>query len=169
MPPNRQTIPREQRVAEILDAALGEFLDVGFDTATMASIARRAGMTAPNVHYYFPTKEALFAGVTSRAYDRLFAALEDFDDPVDRLRSYVTFHIEHHPMRAVVQAVAARSPEAAAVLERREAWVEATVDRVTRRELDRAVLVAAVTGLIEAVVPHAKPDAVLDRAVRLVR
>jgi AcrR family transcriptional regulator len=170
MPPNRQTIPRAQRVAEILDAALDEFLDVGFDDATMAAIAKRAGMTAPNVHYYFPTKEALFAGVAGRAYDQLFAALDRVEDPVERLRGYVAFHMEHHAMRGVVQALAARSRDVAAVLERREEWLAAVAEPVTRHELDGAALVAIVTGLIEAAVPHPKPDAVLGRAVaRLTR
>lgn len=65
---------------QILEAALVEFADKGFQEASLAAIARRLGVTAPLVLYHFGSKanlwrEALevfcanFAAVVSRAVD----------------------------------------------------------------------------------------------------
>ena len=170
MPANRQTVPRAAREAEILDAARVEFLDTGFDATTMASIARRAGMTSANVHYYFATKEALFAAVIRDTLAALATRLDAIDDPMERLRRYVSFHMANHRMRVAVQAMAARSPDVADFLADRDAWLAKTAGELVDDELDVATLVAVVTGLIEVRVPHAEPDRVLDHAAaRLIR
>jgi AcrR family transcriptional regulator len=164
MPANRQTVPRETRVAEIVAAARDELLESGFDAATMASIARRAGMTAANVHYYFATKESLAAEVLRTAYEGLFAALDAVDDPLERLRRYVRFHIVNHPTRGEVQTLAARSPGVAEVIARRDEWVAKAVAVLVLDELDAAALTAVVTGLIEVTAFHPEPERVLDHA-----
>lgn len=166
MPVNRQTVPRAEREAEILDAAQAEFTTLGFDDATVAAIARRAGMTAANVHYYFPAKEALLAAVVGRAYRAAFDALARVDDPVERLHRYVGFHLANHALRGQLQAVALRSPELAEVLRDRERWLAREVADLTADPLDAGALTAAVIGLIEVVEPHPDPRGVLDHAVQ---
>lgn len=47
----------------IVSAALAEFLERGFASATMDAVARRAGVAKGTPYRYFPTKEALFEGV----------------------------------------------------------------------------------------------------------
>jgi AcrR family transcriptional regulator len=170
MPANRQTVPRAAREAEILAAAQAVFTADGFDQASIASIARRAGMTSANVHYYFATKDALFAAMARSSYDELFAALAALADPLERLRGYVHFHLAHHALRGTFLAIAARSSELTDVLVRREDWLADTAAELTRDELDAAALVATVTGLIEAARPHPDADDVLEHAVaRFVR
>src|SRR6187399_698773 len=125
VPVNRQSIPRAEREAAILDAALVEFTGAGFDASTMASIARRAGMTSANVHYYFATKEALFTAVVDRAYGHLFGDLATEVDAAERLHRYVRFHLANHNLRGTLQTVAMRSEDLAGTLEERERWVRA--------------------------------------------
>lgn len=165
MPANRQTVPRAEREAEILEAALGEFIEVGFDDATMATIARRAGMTSANVHYYFPSKDALVAAVAASAYERLFAELALLPDPIERLHRYVAFHLASLPLRGQLQAVALRSPALTEVLEGRERWLAGVTAEAAGSGLDADALAATVTGLIEIVTPHPDPVAVLDHVV----
>ena len=43
----------------ILDAALGVFSQHGFRGATLDQIAEVAGLSKPNLLYYFPSKEAV--------------------------------------------------------------------------------------------------------------
>jgi AcrR family transcriptional regulator len=165
VPVNRQTIPRAEREAAILEAAAVEFAAAGFDDARIAAIARRAGMTSANVHYYFESKDALVAAVAARAYERLFADLAELDDPVERLHRYVAFHLASHTLRGQLQAIASRCPDLHAVLQRRERWVAAAAASVTSDPLDADALSAVVTGLVEVVVPHPDPRVVLDHAV----
>lgn len=49
--------------AAIVEAAMAEFLERGYQAATMAGVARRAGLGKGTIYLYFPTKEALFAGI----------------------------------------------------------------------------------------------------------
>ncbi len=56
-------IPRktaEQRRVDILEAALTEFADAGFDGASTERIARRAGISQPYLFRLFGTKKQLF-------------------------------------------------------------------------------------------------------------
>ena len=165
VPVNRQTVPRAEREAVILEAAAIEFSAAGFDEARISAIAHRAGMTSANVHYYFESKDALVAAVAARAYERLFTDLAELDDPLERLHRYVAFHLASHALRGQLQAIAMRCPDLAEVLRQRERWVTATAAEVAGEALDARVLAAVVTGLVEVVVPDPGARVVLDHAV----
>src|SRR5208337_1966831 len=51
---------RDRNQAKILKAAEAVFAEKGFDGATTAEIAARAGVPKPNIHYYFGTKQQLY-------------------------------------------------------------------------------------------------------------
>src|SRR5262245_20949174 len=70
---------RLRNQAKILRAAEAVFAEKGFDGATTAEIAARAGVPKPNIHYYFGTKQQL--------YDRLIAnILEVWLDALDLIQ-----------------------------------------------------------------------------------
>jgi len=72
--PRWQRRPAERR-REILDAAALVFGELGYESATLAHVAERAGVSPGTVQHYFGTKGALFREVMS---DRFFAgAAED--------------------------------------------------------------------------------------------
>jgi AcrR family transcriptional regulator len=56
----------EARPDEILDAALNEFTERGFDAARMEDVARRAGLSKAGVYLYFESKEALLKALIAR-------------------------------------------------------------------------------------------------------
>lgn len=73
-PPRWQRRPAERR-REILDAAALVFGERGFESATLADVAERAGISPGTVQHYFGTKAALFHEVIA---DRFFSgAAED--------------------------------------------------------------------------------------------
>ena len=68
------------------------FAEQGFGGATMAAIARRAGVPKANLHYYFPTKEALYRAVVERVLTAWLDAASSFDtsdDPREALSAYI--------------------------------------------------------------------------------
>ncbi|MFZ2868780.1 TetR/AcrR family transcriptional regulator [Zavarzinia sp.] len=65
--PARRRGPSPEKTARtraaIVEAAMAEFLERGYSASTMAGVARRAGIAKGTIYLYFPTKEALFAGI----------------------------------------------------------------------------------------------------------
>ncbi len=64
---NQATLQRQSdRRAEILAAAQRCFVRSGFHQTSMQEICAEAGMSAGNLYRYFPSKEALIAGIAER-------------------------------------------------------------------------------------------------------
>lgn len=61
----------------ILDAALEVFAEGGYDGATNAAIAERAGVAAAGIYRYYPSKADLFAAVVTPDIAERFEALLD--------------------------------------------------------------------------------------------
>ncbi len=53
-------LKKQQTRAILADAAMGLFVEHGFDQVTVAEVARTAGVSVNTVFNYFPTKEDLF-------------------------------------------------------------------------------------------------------------
>jgi TetR/AcrR family transcriptional regulator len=77
----------------ILQAALSEFADKGFEAASIRSIAERTGLQHPLITYHYPTKDALWRATAEYAFeqirekwDRSGPELSDAA-PIDHLRA----------------------------------------------------------------------------------
>jgi AcrR family transcriptional regulator len=77
----------------ILQAALSEFADKGFEAASIRSIAERTGLQHPLITYHYPTKDALWRATAEYAFEQIrekwdTSGLELLDAaPVDHLRA----------------------------------------------------------------------------------
>ena len=83
--------------ARILDAAQEVFAARGFSGATVDAIAAKAGMSKPNLHYYFKRKSDLYLAVLRRTLDiwlEPFAELDPEGDPEVELRHYIARKLE---------------------------------------------------------------------------
>jgi TetR/AcrR family transcriptional regulator len=83
--------------SKILDAGLEVFSTYGFRGATVDQIAFLAGMTKPNLLYYFRRKEDIYLAVLNRTLDRWLAPLEALDpdgDPATEITAYIDRKIE---------------------------------------------------------------------------
>jgi TetR/AcrR family transcriptional regulator len=81
----------------ILDAALEVFSQHGFRGATVDMIAGQAGLSKPNLLYYFPSKEDIHVTLLSQLMDTWLDPLRALDangDPVDELLSYMRRKLE---------------------------------------------------------------------------
>ena len=89
--PPKTRIQRKNREA-ILDAALGVFSAEGFRGATLDQIADAAGLSKPNVLYYFTSKEAIYTQLLSTLLDTWLDPLREIDadgDPIEEIVGYV--------------------------------------------------------------------------------
>lgn len=64
---------REQSQQRILQAALMAFAERGYEGATIAQIAERAGVARGLVSYYFPAKEQLLQALLGQVLDGILA------------------------------------------------------------------------------------------------
>ncbi|MEY3005275.1 MAG: hypothetical protein RLZZ491_2451 [Pseudomonadota bacterium] len=92
----RSRIQRQNRET-ILEAALAVFSQHGFRGATLDMIAAQAGLSKPNLLYYFPSKEAIHVSLLSQLMDTWLAplrALNPDGDPIAELRAYMRRKLE---------------------------------------------------------------------------
>lgn len=81
----------------ILEAALEVFSLHGFRGATIDQIAEVAGMSKPNLLYYFPRKEEIHRRLISELLVNWLAPLQDMNedgDPFTEIRSYIRRKLE---------------------------------------------------------------------------
>jgi TetR/AcrR family transcriptional regulator len=72
---NSETVPEINAEKRILDAARSVFTRKGFDGARMQEIADEAGINKALVHYYYRSKEKLFAEIFREAFSTMIPAL----------------------------------------------------------------------------------------------
>ena len=85
------------RKQAILDAALTEFSQCGFEAARLDDIADRAGIAKGTLYLYFDDKESLFEEVVRSAVlpvlERLSAIATAPDLPVDKISRSLVFGV----------------------------------------------------------------------------
>lgn len=76
MPRNRQQIPRAEREAAILEQAVELFAANGYRGTSVAAVGRAAGVAPAAVHWYYPTKDDLFAAAVTSIFDSVRERVE---------------------------------------------------------------------------------------------
>jgi AcrR family transcriptional regulator len=166
----------EARPDEILEAALSEFTERGFDAARMEDVARRAGLSKAGVYLYFESKEALLKALIARkiapmAQQARAAVTAGAADPAGALRMLVTLAAtrladpNNFAVPRLVISVSARFPEIAEyhrtqvvelLRDTIEALITAGIAKGVFREVDPRAAARAVIGplLFEAMWTH---------------
>jgi TetR/AcrR family transcriptional regulator len=93
----RPTRIQQEKRERILEAALEVFSAHGFRGATIDQIADAAGMSKPNLLYYFRRKEDIHEALLTRLLDMWLAPLRELDDigdPLSELRGYIRRKLE---------------------------------------------------------------------------
>ena len=94
--PKPSRIQRRNR-KRILDAALEVFSQHGFRGATLDQIAAEAGLSKPNILYYFSGKEEIHVTLLNALMDTWLDPLREIDpdgDPLEELLQYVHRKLE---------------------------------------------------------------------------
>lgn len=93
MSPNRpRTRIQERNRGAILEAALEVFSRESFRGATLDQIAAEAGLSKPNLLYYFPSKEAIYTELLTGLLETWLDPLKKLDpggEPVEEIVAYV--------------------------------------------------------------------------------
>ncbi|CAM5786359.1 Putative regulatory protein, TetR OS=Cellulomonas persica OX=76861 GN=CPE01_12880 PE=4 SV=1 [Cellulomonas persica] len=150
---------REQTRLKLFGALSTLMVERGFDAVTLAEIAHAAGVGRTAVYNHFPDKEALLLGFITHETEQyaavLQSSLDDLDDPVERLRTYVSQQIQLKRIYHV-----APGPELRSVLSR----------QTQQRVREHVVIVERILRdiLTDGIASGAFPEQDLDTTVPLV-
>jgi TetR/AcrR family transcriptional regulator len=81
----------------ILDAAQEVFATYGYQGATIDEVADRAGISKPNLHYYFKRKRDLYLAVLRRTLEIWLVPLRELDptgDPAVEIGNYIAQKVQ---------------------------------------------------------------------------
>ncbi|MBP2336272.1 TetR/AcrR family transcriptional regulator [Saccharothrix coeruleofusca] len=146
MPKNSQEIPHAERRAKVLDEAIRQFAGNGYRATSITAIAKVLGLSSAAVHWYFPTKDDLFAEVlTSMFHAATERASGDPDLGGDPRAELISVLEELDPHKALV----------------REAYERLNTSS-TLREAYAKVLQWADDRLIRAIAQRVSEDADVD-------
>jgi TetR/AcrR family transcriptional regulator, repressor for uid operon len=134
------------RRGEILAAASRCFVRTGFHRTSMQDICAEAGMSPGGLYRYFPSKEALIAGIAERDRAQLQAALQSLDQAPDFFSAFraigyqllIERPIEEIGVWAEIISESRRSPQIAELY--------AACDRTCREQMVTALRHAASRG-----------------------
>lgn len=108
MPRIKGRKPEETREAA-LEAAMWAFAEMGFETATLAVIAQKAGVTAATLPYHFRDKQGLWDAVIEQFYRELLGFGQTLDPTLpleDALRSVYEWSLAHrNGIRVIIRNV----------------------------------------------------------------
>ena len=102
MAPNEQTAKKPSRIqlrnrSKILEAALDVFSTHGYRGSTLDQIAEAAGLSKPNILYYFDGKEEIFVTLLGSLVDQWIEPLRQIDpdgEPLEEIRRYVARKVQ---------------------------------------------------------------------------
>ena len=185
-------VPRAEREQQIVAHAVDEFAASGYAGASMARIARRAGISKPLIYQYFGSKDGLYLSCLHDVAGGLLARLEEAELSVDDTVASRVFALQ-----AVFEALAPQpnawkllydvtkpstGPIAVAAQDyqrRTEALAASGSERFLRargasNELDASALSAVWMGLVDSLVlwwldhPEESAQNMVQRCVRLI-
>lgn len=87
--PDGRELRSSRTRARIFEAAIEEFRRVGFEAASVATVARAAGVSRPSFYFHFPTKEHILVELHWQMDTEISAAIADIDDDAAALHSFV--------------------------------------------------------------------------------
>lgn len=160
MPANRPHVDRDAKATEILDAAESLLLRDGYESATMAAIARAAGVSSNAVYWYFPSKDDLLAAMLRRRQEQAFSRLKDkAGAPLQGQVLAVLGELDS--IASLTAAVHERAEHSPAIAEVHEAFHEGVEARLQQgfettglRTKDAAMAAAALVAMVEGIHLH---------------
>ncbi len=116
----------ESRRQQILDAACERVRQSGFHGASMADIAKAAGLSVGQIYRYFENKEAIIAAIVAQDLAEMRDKFDEMESRPGTLRDAIDDHLPEavdkcfDPRRAALAreavAEAARNPKVAAIV-----------------------------------------------------
>ncbi|MFG6413559.1 TetR/AcrR family transcriptional regulator [Roseateles sp. DC23W] len=160
-PPSDRALARRQQV---LDAAAECFRRRGFHAASMAEIAKTAGMSPGHIYNLFENKDDIIAAIVEQDCEDVLARIAEFQQGgalLEQMLAHTEEAIDEHSevseaaLQMEVLAEASRNAKLATVVQRSEALVHEKAQALIRQSLG------------DEAASRLPPDEILGRALLL--
>jgi AcrR family transcriptional regulator len=117
-PATRTRLTADERREQVIGAAIKEFAEQGYQAASTAAIARRAGISQPYIYALFPSKQDLFIAVHDHVTERIRRTFEQAaaggSTPDEKLelmgQAYPSLIADRYALMAQLQTYATGDP-----------------------------------------------------------
>lgn len=90
--------PKQERMSGILDAAVTEFLEKGYENSSVESIARRAGLSKGGIYHHFKSKDEILLYANQKLSEpvaEMMARSARLSSAAEALRSYIRSYLKY--------------------------------------------------------------------------
>jgi AcrR family transcriptional regulator len=90
--------PKQERTGEIIQAAIDEFLENGYDGTSMESIARRAGVSKGGLYHHFSSKDEILLQANRKLNEPVYMIMQQasqYPNASEGLSSYIKNYLEY--------------------------------------------------------------------------
>jgi len=94
--------PREERINEIIKAAIEVFLEKGYENTTMEAIAQKAGVSKGGLYHYFPSKDMVLVFANEKISEKVTGIMESAqkcssmrEGIMHYIKSYIRYWLEN--------------------------------------------------------------------------
>ncbi len=152
MPRNRSSIEREKKTAEILEAAEARLREDGYESLSIAAIARELGLAPNSIYWYFPSKDHLFVAAIRHMLELLITQKPPARGSVERQVLWFVEQLEElDPLRISLYERARWSPVVARFAEELNASSHHLVANALRGAVPDADLELAAEALLATI------------------
>jgi AcrR family transcriptional regulator len=88
------------RMEEILNAAINEFLEKGYEGASVDSIARRSGLTKGGIYHHFRSKDEILLAANKKFQEPVLSMIqtaESTPDPAEAISGFIAAYLDYWP------------------------------------------------------------------------
>jgi AcrR family transcriptional regulator len=145
MPKTRSDQARDEKVAEITAAAERRLREGGWESLSVASIARELGVAQNAIYWYFPSKDHVFVATLERILTEVVARKPGRSHgDIERILWFTDQFNELGDLRAAMHERARRSPVVADFVRRLDRQLSRMLTGVLREHVDAVALPLAV-------------------------
>jgi len=159
-----------ERVAALLEAAAGCFVEKGYEATTMTEVAARAGASIGSLYQFFPTKEVLAQALLEQHSQAVYAELGKLaeqsaswttEELAERLCGFLVMFRKRHPAFVVLaESTPTPGSDGMAIRRRVRAELQALLARRAPHRSSEEMYAAAVVVqqiMKAAIAIHAEP------------
>ena len=84
--------PKDERISEIIGAAVEIFVEMGYERASMNTIAARAGVSKGGLYHHFKSKDEILLAANTEYMKPIYEFMQiaqSIADPVDSLKGFI--------------------------------------------------------------------------------